>query len=428
MDISSISKHHNNQYSSSEDKNLQNVLYVEPTLFGSGKLNPFSNRLNMVDFTINTLFRPNYNTTLSTNFIFDLPIHFSKVASYELVTFSCNNVFYNINDASGSNIITIIIQNPPNNLEDISVTIKMDSGLYTATDIVIFFNNYFRSSTNGLEFLVCEFNTISNKFIFRMFSFWLDGYITQLIEDPANPSLDPELPNINKITVSGGGVYDELIIDPSDPTKLINNPFYKEDCQIIIDFSVHEFTNAEVIYRNLGWILGFKLCKYCININTCKTYYGNPYYNFLLHFSNTPYPVDPTDPPLTNNLYLQKYFDIMTSELNIYGYIQAEGMFINRQVLSSSIYLFLDIDDYNKNYNPLDTCSISEGFNSTFSPTTFSKITISNAGVSVNKMHRKFYGPVDISRMHIRLLDQYGSEMDLVNGDYSFTLRFTTIY
>lgn len=428
MDISNISNHHNNPYSSSEGKSLQNVLYVEPTLFGSGKLNPFSNRLNMSDFTINTLFRPNYSSTHSTNFIFDLPIHFSKVASYELVTFSCNSIFYNINDATGSNIITIIIQNLPNNLENIAITIKMDSGLYTASNIVDFFNNYFKSSTNGLQFLVCDFNEISNKFVFRMYSFWLDGYLTQLVEDPANPDTDPELPNINKITVLGGGVYDELMIDPSDPTVLINNPFYKENCEFIIDFSVHGFTNSDDIYRNLGWTLGFRMCQYCININTCKTYYGNPYYNFLMYFSSTAHPVHPTNPPLTNDLYLQKYFDFMTSEFNVYGYLEAEGMFINRQILNSSVYFFLDIDDYNKNYNPMDTCSVSEGFNSTFSPTTFSKITISNAGVNIDKINRKFYGPVDITRLHIRLLDQYGCEMDLVNGDYSFTLRITSIY
>jgi len=408
-------------YSSSQDKNLQNVLYVEPTLFGSGKLNPFSNRLTFSDFTINTLFRPDYETTPSTNFVVDLPVHLPKVASYELITFSCNTVFYNISEENGSNVITIVVQNPPNNIGSIAVSIKLDSGLYTASKIIDFFNNYFQSSSNGLQFLVCEYNNISNKFTFRAYSFWLDGYLTQLIDDPSNPG-------VNKITELGGGVYDEFIINPSDPTELINNPFYKADCYFIIDFTVNDFINGNVVNRNLGWVLGFKCCTYTINIHSCKTYYGNPYYNFLAYFTTTMHPIPPENPSLTNDLYLQKYFDTMTSELNIYGYLQAESMFINRDLLNSSIYFFLDIDDYNKNYNPQNTFSIADGFDSTFSPTTFSKITISNAGVNIDNLARTFYGPVDIRRLHIRLLDQYGYEMNMNGGDYSFTLRITSIY
>ena len=417
---------HNNRggdtpYSSSLDKNLHNVLYVEPTLFGSGKLNPFSNRLTFSDFTINTLFRPNYRNTTSANFIVDLPIHLSKVACYELVTFSCNAIFYNISEENGSNSITIVIQNPPNNIQSIAVTIKMDSGLYTASKITDFFNNYFQSSSNGLQFLVCEYNNISNKFTFRTYSFWLDGYLTQLIEDTTSLGL-------NRITELGGGVYDEYIINPSNPTELIDNPFYKSDCKFIIDFTVDGFTNNHIVYRNLGWVLGFKCCTYIINIESCKSYYGSPYYNFLGYFSPSANPVPQDTPLLTNDLYLQKYFDITTSELIVYGVLQSESMFINRELLNSSIYFFLDIDDYNKNYNPLNTFSIADGFESTFSPTTFSKITISNAGVNIDKQNRTFYGPVDIRRLHIRLLDQYGCEMNMNGGDYSFTLRVTSIY
>ena len=352
---------HNSHYSSSEDKNLHNVLYVEPTLFGRGQLNPFSNRLRFSDFTINTLFRPNYHTTRSTNFIFDLPDYLTKVASYEMVRFSCNTFFYNISELPGSNVITIIINSPPNNLDDIAITIKINSGSYTASDIQSFFNNYFQASSNGLQFLVCEYNNLSNKFSFRARSFWLDGYLSQLIQDATVPIIDPENPNINKIVQLGGGVYDEFIIDPTDPTKLINNPFYNPDCNFIFDFSVSRVGQETNNYRNLGWVLGFTSCTYILNMNTCNTYYGNPYYNFLVYFSNkydnTPYINLIGDPPLTNDLYLQKYFDIMTSELTIYGFLPADIMFVNTSSLNSGIYFFLDIDDYNKNYNPTNTYS-----------------------------------------------------------------------
>lgn len=416
-------------YSSSDDKNLQNVLYVEPTLFGKGQLNPFSTRLTFSNFTINTLFRPNYNTTRSTNFIVDLPIQYSKVAAYELIRFSCNTLFYNISESTGSNQFTIVIQSPPNNLDDIAITIKLDSGIYTAFGIQEYLNSYFRSSNNGLQFLVCDYNRTANKFSFRAFSFWLDGYLPQLIQDPDNPDTDPLLPHKNKLVVLGGGVYDEFIIDPSDPTSLINNPFYKEDCEFIFDFSVSGF-NKNDNYYNFGWTLGFTCCTYKMNIHTCKTYHGNPYYNFLNYFANIGNPVTVSlgSAPLTNILYLQKHFDIITSELNVYGFLQADIMFVNMDLMNSNFYFFLDIDDYNKNYNPLNTCSITDGFNSTFSPTTFSKITLSSSGIGIDCQNRIFYGPVDIKRLHIRLLDKYGNELDLNGGDYSFTLHFTSIY
>ena len=62
------------KYTSSEDtSSTSNILYVEPTLFGSGTINPFSTRLITSYLTINSLFRPNYNTTLSTDFMVELP-------------------------------------------------------------------------------------------------------------------------------------------------------------------------------------------------------------------------------------------------------------------------------------------------------------------------------------------------------------------
>ena len=53
------------KYTTSEDTDAtSNILYVEPTLFGSGNINPFSSRLITTYLTINSLFRPNYKNSL----------------------------------------------------------------------------------------------------------------------------------------------------------------------------------------------------------------------------------------------------------------------------------------------------------------------------------------------------------------------------
>lgn len=41
---------------------------------------------------------------------------------------------------------------------------------------------------------------------------------------------------------------------------------------------------------------------------------------------------------------------------------------------------------------------------------------------------RNYFGPVDIHRLHIKLLDEYGDEVSLNHMDWSFTLIFETMY
>ena len=41
---------------------------------------------------------------------------------------------------------------------------------------------------------------------------------------------------------------------------------------------------------------------------------------------------------------------------------------------------------------------------------------------------RQYFGPVDIQKLQIQLLDEYGRILDLNNMDYSFCLTFQTIY
>ena len=396
------------QYTTSEDtSSTSNILYVEPTFFGSGTINPFSTRVIKSYLTINSLFRPNYNNSQSTDFMVELPDPIKKVAAYELESFSCIPIFYNVDASTGSNNMIIVIENPPNNIGGSYVTIEIESGAYQPNDITSYFNELFSSSSNGLQFLRCEYNYLSKKMVFRSYSFWLDGYLTQIVNDDV---------------VMGGGPFDENIINPEDPTDLIPNPFYEPKCKFIFDFTTPDVP-SKPIYRNLGWVLGFIYCRYEISMDNCHTYNGIPYYNFYKYFGY----LLPAN--YTNDLYLQHYFGIDTSFLNIYGYIEGEHLFVDRSILpNTGIYVFLDIDDYNKNYDPTSTTSLSENFDSTFSATTFSKINISTTNINIdNNPNRIFYGPVDIRKLHVRLLNQYGEVIN-IRSDFAFTLRITQIY
>jgi len=99
-------------------------------------------------------------------------------------------------------------------------------------------------------------------------------------------------------------------------------------------------------------------------------------------------------------------------------------------------YGFLSIDDYNNNVN--------NGFYSAFSksilnPNILSRITFPNQTSKIfniinhNNMNlitypRQYFGPIDIHKLSIQLLDEYGRILNLNNMDFSFCLSFDMVY
>jgi hypothetical protein len=53
-----------------------------------------------------------------------------------------------------------------------------------------------------------------------------------------------------------------------------------------------------------------------------------------------------------------------------------------------------------------------------------SAVTFSNIGLITTP--REYYGPVNIEKMQIQMVDEYGRIVNLNNMDYSFCLTFTT--
>jgi hypothetical protein len=101
--------------------------------------------------------------------------------------------------------------------------------------------------------------------------------------------------------------------------------------------------------------------------------------------------------------------------------------------LSAPRYVFLSIDDHNN--------SVSDGFISVYSSSVLNKNILARISVRGNVFNymaqnnlstttypREYFGPVNIQRMNIQLLDEYGRILNLHNMDYSFCLTFDTIY
>jgi hypothetical protein len=121
-----------------------------------------------------------------------------------------------------------------------------------------------------------------------------------------------------------------------------------------------------------------------------------------------------------------------------------EGIYVNNcTYVSEGIidlygprYLFLAIDDYTNNVN--------NGFYSAFHDTFLNKNILarlsvyntSNNNFSIDKWEsmnvlsypREYFGPINLYKMGIQLLNEYGVPLDLNNMDFSFCLSFTCAY
>jgi len=101
--------------------------------------------------------------------------------------------------------------------------------------------------------------------------------------------------------------------------------------------------------------------------------------------------------------------------------------------LSGPKYLFLIIDDFNKSMNVNFLTASVKGM---LSDNIIARISQKGQLFSIQSQNdfsiyaepRYYYGPVNISKLQISLIDEYGRLVDINNKDFSFTLRLTTIY
>ena len=117
------------------------------------------------------------------------------------------------------------------------------------------------------------------------------------------------------------------------------------------------------------------------------------------------------------------------------GYYENNISYISEGLIDliGTKYIYLVVDDFNNN--------VSDGFYAAFTSSILNKnilARISLQGSVFNVLAqsnfiltttpRQYFGPVDIQKLQIQLLDEYGRILNLNNMDYSFCLTFQTIY
>ena len=185
----------------------------------------------------------------------------------------------------------------------------------------------------------------------------------------------------------------------------INPAYAGPSFNFSVNFALDKNGNLDsaTLQQKFGWILGFRNPVYPVPlIGGANSYEASPY-------------VEPG--PFISSL-LNSY----TSESVL--------------DLSGPKYIYLVVDDYNNNVN--------ENFFSAFTMSILNKNILARIAVGPNVgapfvtidavfngsflTPRTYFGPVDIQKMKIQLLDEYGRILNLNGTDYSFVVALTTAY
>jgi hypothetical protein len=117
------------------------------------------------------------------------------------------------------------------------------------------------------------------------------------------------------------------------------------------------------------------------------------------------------------------------------GYYTGSTKYISEGIIDlfGPKYIYMVVDDFNNN--------VSNGFYGAFTSSLLNKnilarVTLQSSAFSISSQNnfnlitspRQYFGPVDVQKLQIQLLDEYGRVLDLNNMDYSFCLTFQTIY
>ena len=117
------------------------------------------------------------------------------------------------------------------------------------------------------------------------------------------------------------------------------------------------------------------------------------------------------------------------------GYYENNTTYVSEGLINllGPRYIYLVIDDFNN--------SVLDGFYGAFTSSIINKNILARISLQGNVFNvlskdnfslittpRQYFGPVDIQKLQIQLLDEYGRILNLNNMDYSFCLTFQTIY
>jgi len=362
-----------------------------------GKINPLKRTSYKKLVNINSRFRENYATCPASNFFFNFPEVINKVASLKLSNVILPNFVYTVNSNTGSDNFTLFITFLDESV--IPLTIKIPSGSYTAQKIVTKINSVLTNEiASAVTPIVLKYDDTTAKMSFdiswNLFS--LDG--------------------VKQVT------FDFSYKEPTRQQNTVNNLYNQISNNIYKD------------QLTLGWLLGFR-GNYINNTTTTTTStittstnvqqntlnaIRNRHSTLLIKKNGEQY--------LEKNNYCCENTTTTLNNLFVYNCESTDAVLEAESIYDPVVnrYFMLSVNDFQNNHN---RCLVSPSLSETMSDTNLlAKVYSNSSETFYENPERLYFGPSNLSRLHIKLLDEFGRTVDLNNGDFSFSLELEILY
>jgi hypothetical protein len=337
----------------------------------AGAGNPINRKTVSKLLNIDSRFRQNYATSTSTNYTIDLNYPINNVIEMKLSDIELPTTYHPINTTNQNNYFWFATYNQE----------ELDANTpkiyyYVVRDANYYFDN-----------LITDINTNIKKINTN------DELAGPYAAIPISLSFDLNYNNLGGVG-NGTGFVDMGILSSSSTDLSLN--MVQQIVQIELNFNappipgvtsstrvvdptlipIYYDTSTVPIQQRFGWMIGYR----------------KPFYTGALNY-------------------------ISESILDVLG----------------PRYLFLILNDYNKSNNVNFLSASKDGM---LPDNIIARLSLKGAAFSIQSQNdfsvyaepRYYYGPVNISRLSIQLVDEFGRNMNLNNNDFSFTLRMTTVY
>jgi hypothetical protein len=228
-----------------------------PGEFFPGIINPLKKRTIHKNLNIDTRFRDNYYSSLSSNFNITLPLTINNVLTMQLSAIELPTTFYTISKQSGNNYFTIVV-------DASSTVIEIPDGNYTYTGIVNVLNTIMTDLGGNYKYIVFGININNNNGSGQMFVGIDAAYTGPLIQFSLNFQFDKtgvydsNTPLPLKLGWTFGfrnGVYENNISYVSEGIVDLTGPRYVylviDDYNNNVNNSFYSAFNSSVLNKNI---------------------------------------------------------------------------------------------------------------------------------------------------------------------------------
>lgn len=380
-----------------EESNYNHVLNTFTNSVAPGELNSLKRITLSQNLNLNSCFRDNYYSSTSTDFQYIIPGEINNVVSLKLASIEIPNSWYLFSSKHKNNMFKIII------------TREKDSDSVDS-----------KKSNNSHKHHISKFH-----------------------KKPRNKFISSSPDNSNSDTDSDIVSDTDSDIDINHNPKTINSQYnIKESSKnptydiIIPDGNYDNETLQDYLnntyFCDSGTDNYLKYIRFSIDNNNLKSKFeilkpNDCIVNFSLLF------FEDTEDNMNDSGFMNTAGWVLGYRLPVYvnitNSIQSEGLYDG----SGDKYIFFSLNDYQINNNNTNII----GFNkSTLGKNVLAKIPLINGKLSITfddngnplTKIRKYNGPVNIRKIHVRIFDKYGNIIDLNNMDFSFTLELETLY